>query len=188
MKTVLVTGSSGLIGSAVTELFHQRGWSVQGVDNNMRADFFGPEGDTSWNQRRLSAELKYFQHHHLDIRDRNAVLALLKDVQPDAVVHCAAQPSHDLAAQRPFDDFDVNANGTLNLLEATRRVSTQICFVHLSTNKVYGDAPNRIALKELPTRWEYADAAYTNGISESMTGSIYAGGGNHISPSKNNLC
>ncbi len=169
MKTVLVTGSSGLIGSAVTELFHQRGWSVQGVDNNMRADFFGPEGDTSWNQRRLSAELKCFQHHHLDIRDRNAVLALLKETQPDAVVHCAAQPSHDLAAKRPFDDFDVNANGTLNLLEATRRVSTQICFVHLSTNKVYGDAPNRIALKELPTRWDYADAACANGISESMT-------------------
>jgi len=169
MKTVLVTGSSGLIGSGVTEYFHARNWKIHGVDNNMRADFFGPEGDTRWNLGRLSRELKNFSHHEMDIRNREGVLGLVKELNPDAIVHCAAQPSHDLAAKRPFDDFDVNAGGTLNLLEASRRVSNQIVFVHLSTNKVYGDAPNRIALKELPTRWDYEDPAYANGIPESMT-------------------
>jgi len=169
MKKLIVTGSSGLIGSAVAEFFHQRGWEIFGADNNMRADFFGPEGDTSWNLERLGRELKNFNHQNLDIRQRDAVLKFIADVKPDAIVHCAAQPSHDLAAKRPFDDFDVNAGGTLNLLEATRRVSTGIIFVHMSTNKVYGDAPNRIALRELPTRWDYADRAFEDGIAETMT-------------------
>lgn len=169
MKTILVTGSSGLIGSAVVECFHEQGWIVHGIDNNMRADFFGPEGDTRWNLKRLCSHLKRFIHHELDIRDRPGILNLLKEVKPDAVVHCAAQPSHDLAAKRPFDDFDVNAAGTLNMLEATRQVSTGICFVHLSTNKVYGDAPNRITLKELPTRWDYDDPAFSEGIPESFS-------------------
>lgn len=169
MNTILVTGSSGLIGSAVAEFFHHRGWLVHGIDNNMRADFFGPEGDTTWNLRRLTSELKHFSHHELDIRHRAAVLSLLKELKPDAVVHCAAQPSHDLAAKRPFDDFDVNAGGTLNMLEATRQVNTDICFVHLSTNKVYGDAPNRIALKELSTRWDYDDPSFSKGIPETFS-------------------
>jgi CDP-paratose 2-epimerase len=169
VKSVLVTGSSGLIGSAVAQYFDAHGWNVHGVDNNMRAEFFGPEGDTRWNLKRISAELKHFTHHELDIRNRDAVLKTVGDIKPDAIVHCAAQPSHDLAAKMPFQDFDVNASGTFNLLEATRRVSTSIVFAHLSTNKVYGDAPNRIKLKELPTRWDYDDPKYTNGIAEDMT-------------------
>src|SRR5579863_761358 len=121
MKKLIVTGSSGLIGSAVAASFHERGWEIHGADNNMRAYFFGPEGDTNWNLQRLQRELKRFQHHALDIRDRDAVLKFVAAVKPDAIVHCAAQPSHDLAAKRPFEDFDVNAGGTFNLLEATRR-------------------------------------------------------------------
>src|SRR5690242_20436169 len=146
MRTLLVTGSSGLIGSEVVESFSRDGWQVHGVDNNMRADFFGPGGDTRWNQQRLLGSLKNFSHHELDIRNRSAVLALLKELKPSAIVHTAAQPSHDLAASRPFDDFDVNANGTLNMLEAARQACPESPFVHMSTNKVYGDAPNSIKL------------------------------------------
>ena len=163
---ILVTGSSGLIGSEVVSYFHSLGWQVHGIDNNMRADFFGPQGDTRWNQHRLERTCKNFKHHELDIRDRQGVTACIKELAPDAVVHTAAQPSHDLAAQRPFDDFDVNAVGTLNLLEATRRQSPEAAFVFMSTNKVYGDAPNELPLKELETRWEYAQRQYYNGISE----------------------
>jgi len=169
MKTGLITGSSGLIGSAVAEFLHRKNWTIHGLDNNMRADFFGPEGDTTWNLDRLRRELSRFTHHQLDIRNRDGVRRLVVEIRPDAIVHCAAQPSHDLAAKRPFDDFDVNAGGTLNLLEAARQVSAGIIFVHLSTNKVYGDAPNRIRLKELATRWDYDDPAFARGISESMT-------------------
>ncbi len=169
MKTLLVTGSSGLIGSEVVESFSRDGWQVHGVDNNMRADFFGPGGDTRWNQQRLLGSLPGFSHHELDIRDRPAVLSLLHALRPSAIVHTAAQPSHDLAASRPFDDFDVNANGTLNLLEAARLACPESPFVHMSTNKVYGDAPNRIALQEQDKRWDYADPAYAGGITESFT-------------------
>jgi CDP-paratose 2-epimerase len=168
MKKLLVTGSSGLIGSEVVESFCHDGWQVHGVDNNMRADFFGPGGDTRWNQKRLLGTHKNFRHHELDIRNRAAVLALLKELKPAAIVHTAAQPSHDLAASRPFDDFDVNANGTLNLLEAARLACPESPFVHMSTNKVYGDAPNEIALKELDKRWDYADPAYAGGIRETF--------------------
>jgi GDP-D-mannose dehydratase len=118
---VLVTGSSGLIGSAVVEHFAALGWDVHGVDNNMRADFFGPAGDTRWNQHRLEEDYPNFRHHELDIRDRPGALALVATTSPQLIVHAAAQPSHDLAASRPFDDFDVNAVATMNLLEATRR-------------------------------------------------------------------
>ena len=168
MKTLLVTGSSGLIGSEVVDYFARAGWEVDGVDNNMRADFFGPGGDTRWNQRRLLALHAGFRHHELDMRNRPGVLALLKELRPTAVVHTAAQPSHDLAASRPFDDFDVNAAGTLNLLEGVRQFCPESPFIHMSTNKVYGDAPNRIALKELETRWDYEDPAYAQGISENF--------------------
>jgi CDP-paratose 2-epimerase len=139
---------------------------VHGIDNNMRAQFFGPAGDTRWNQRDLQRRVSPYCHHELDVRDRAAVLTLMDRVRPDAVIHAAAQPSHDLAARRPFDDFDVNAGGTLNLLEASRRTCPESPFVFMSTNKVYGDGPNRIALRELSTRWDYADAACLDGISE----------------------
>lgn len=166
---LLVTGSSGLIGSEVVSYFCSLGWEVHGVDNNMRADFFGPQGDTRWNQERLKAQFSSFQHHELDIRDRKAVLACLEQLRPDMIVHAAAQPSHDLAASRPFDDFDTNAGGTLNLLEATRLNVPEAVFIHMSTNKVYGDRPNTIRLKELPTRWDYDDPAYANGITEEFS-------------------
>lgn len=166
MVALFVTGSSGLIGSEVCRYFAARGYKVHGADNNQRAAFFGPQGDTRWNQARLLADLPGFEHHELDIRDRPAVLRLLADLTPAAVVHTAAQPSHDLAAKVPFDDFDVNAVGTLNLLEAVRRACPDSPFVHMSTNKVYGDRPNTLALAELDTRWDYADPAYAHGIPE----------------------
>jgi CDP-paratose 2-epimerase len=144
------------------------GWTVHGVDNNMRADFFGPGGDTRWNTRRLIQNFPTFSHHELDIRDREGVLSLLRGLRPNAIVHTAAQPSHDLAAGRPFDDFDVNAVGTLNFLEAARQACPDSPFVHMSTNKVYGDAPNEIALKELDKRWDYDDARYQDGIRETF--------------------
>ncbi|MCD4750711.1 MAG: NAD-dependent epimerase/dehydratase family protein [Thermoanaerobaculales bacterium] len=169
MKKLLVTGSSGLIGSEIVTYFDSLGWRIVGVDNNMRAEFFGPAGDTRWNQHRLEAECRSFSHRELDIRDRSGVLDLLEAEKPDMLVHTAAQPSHDLAAARPFDDFDVNAVGTLNLLEATRKAVPRSVFVHMSTNKVYGDRPNEIALKELETRWDYDDPAFADGIDESMS-------------------
>ena len=166
---LLVTGSSGLIGSEVVSFFASRGEEVHGVDNNQRADFFGPGGDTRWNQHRLAKAFPSFHHHELDIRDRSSVLAFIEKLKPTAIVHTAAQPSHDLAASRPFDDFDVNAVGTLNLLEATRRSCITSPFVHMSTNKVYGDKPNTIRLKELETRWDYDDPTYANGITETFS-------------------
>jgi CDP-paratose 2-epimerase len=167
-KTLLVTGSSGLIGSEVVAYFASEGWDVHGVDNNMRADFFGPQGDTRWNLGRLKAAYPAFRHHEVDIRNRAAVLELLRETKPSATIHTAAQPSHDLAASRPFDDFDVNAVGTLNMLEAARQACPEAPFVHMSTNKVYGDAPNEIRLKELEKRWDYDDPAYWPGIRESF--------------------
>ncbi len=168
MRKVLVTGSSGLIGSACVALFDGDGWEVHGVDNNQRRAFFGPEGDTRHNLARLHRLAPRFRHHDLDIRDRAGVLDLVATVRPDYVIHCAAQPSHDLAASRPFEDFDINATGTLNLLEAVRQAAPEAPFAHVSTNKVYGDAPNEIALRELPTRYDYADPAYADGIDETM--------------------
>ena len=169
MKSVLITGSSGLIGSEVSAFFHARDYLVHGVDNNQRAVFFGPQGDTRWNQRRLVETLPNFRHHELDVRDRAGVRALIQDVRPECIVHAAAQPSHDQAADIPFDDFETNAVGTLNLLEAARRVCPQSPFVYMSTNKVYGDSPNALALKELETRWDYADPAYAAGIPETFS-------------------
>jgi len=169
VKVLLVTGSSGLIGSEVVSHFAAMGWRVFGVDNNLRANFFGPQGDTRWNQKRLAESWPTFTHIELDIRDRKGVLKLLTELTPHLIVHAAAQPSHDLAASRPFDDFDVNAGGTLNLLEATRRLAADAVFVHMSTNKVYGDRPNTIRLKELSTRWDYDDPAFEGGIPEDFS-------------------
>jgi CDP-paratose 2-epimerase len=168
VKKLLVTGSSGLIGSEVCEYFAGLGWEIHGVDNNQRAAFFGPQGDNRRNQHRLESKLRTFFHHELDIRDRAGVLELVKDVAPGAIVHAAAQPSHDLAARIPFDDFDTNAVGTLNLLEAARRSCPEAPFAALTTNKVYGDAPNELRLVELETRYDYADAEYANGIAETF--------------------
>ena len=168
MKT-LVTGSSGLIGSEVSIFFARQGCSIHGVDNNQRAAFFGPQGDTRWNQKRLADLIPGFTHHELDIRDRQGVLDLVAKVKPDIIIHTAAQPSHDRAAAIPFDDFDTNAVGTLNLLEAARQACPESPFVHMSTNKVYGDRPNTIPLRELDTRWDYDDSAYDHGIAESFS-------------------
>jgi CDP-paratose 2-epimerase len=169
MRTVLITGSSGLIGSEVSVYFDLQGLRVEGVDNNQRAAFFGPQGDTRWNQQRLERGLGNFHHNELDIRDRQGVIDLIAKIKPDVIVHCAAQPSHDRAADIPFDDFDTNAGGTLNLLEAARRSCPESPFIYLSTNKVYGDLPNTLPLAETETRWVYADPAFANGIPESFS-------------------
>lgn len=168
-KKIVVTGSSGLIGSEVCVFFSRQGYTVHGIDNNQRAVFFGPPGDTRWNQRRLQETIAGFVHHEIDIRDRHAVDELIQATTPDIMVHTAAQPSHDRAAAIPFDDFDTNAVGTLNLLEAMRRHCKESPFIHMSTNKVYGDAPNRIPMRELDTRWDYSDSAFSHGIPESFT-------------------
>jgi CDP-paratose 2-epimerase len=144
------------------------GWRVHGVDNNQRAVFFGEKGDTRWNQRRLQSAINDFVHHELDIRNRAGVLDLIKQIRPDAIVHAAAQPSHDLAATIPFDDFDTNAVGTLNLLEAVRQFAPEAPFASMSTNKVYGDAPNELILVEEDTRWEYGEETYREGIPETF--------------------
>ncbi|MEM8912122.1 MAG: NAD-dependent epimerase/dehydratase family protein [Planctomycetota bacterium] len=164
---VIVTGSSGLIGSAAVRHWNATGDEVIGIDNDMRATFFGPDGSTKWNQSRLEQECKNFRTVSLDIRDREGLLDLFCNEPPDLVIHCAAQPSHDRAAAIPFLDFEVNANGTLNLLEATRQHAPEAVFCHMSTNKVYGDAPNELPLAELETRWEYADEDDYNGVDES---------------------
>ena len=165
-KTVLVTGSSGLIGSEAVEHFDRQGWKVHGVDNNMRRIFFGEAGDTTWNLNRLRKSTRNFTHHDLDIRDRVAIESLFRSNRFDLIIHCAAQPSHDKARDIPILDFEVNALGTVNLLDATRLHCPEAVFIFLSTNKVYGDAPNEIPLKELETRWEYARPEDYNGITE----------------------
>src|SRR3984893_1055088 len=163
---VLVTGSSGLIGSEAVEHFDRQGHEVVGVDNNMRRVFFGPAGDTLWNLERLKGVTKRFTHAALDIRDRTAIEELFTDHRFDLIVHCAAQPSHDKAREIPLVDFEVNALGTVNLLEATRLHCPDAVFLFLSTNKVYGDAPNEMPLKELDTRYDFARPEDFKGIAE----------------------
>jgi CDP-paratose 2-epimerase len=166
MRT-LITGSSGLIGSELVAHFDPLALRVVGVDNDMRADFFGPEGSTRWNLERLRSTTRHFCHYSLDVRDRAGLARVFQDEGPfNLVIHCAAQPSHDLAASRPFDDFDVNAVGTMNLLETCRQHSPDAVFVLLSTNKVYGDGPNELPLVELDTRWDYARPEDRDGITE----------------------
>jgi len=169
MQSILITGSSGLIGSEVVAYFHALGFRVHGIDNNQRAVFFGPEGDTRWRQQQLKEMLPNFHHHELDIRNRQGILKIVKELKPTGIIHTASQPSHDKAEAIPFDDFDTNAVGTLNLLEAARRFCPEVPFIHMSTNKVYGDLLNTIPLYELETRWDYADPAYVNGIPESFS-------------------
>ncbi len=169
-KKLIVTGSMGLIGSEVAEYFLEKGWQVYGIDNNQRAIFFGLQGDNSSNKDRLAKfgdQYKLFTN--IDIRDRNSILEIIPKIKPDAIVHTAAQPSHDKAASIPFEDFDTNAVGTFNLLESLRRYSLEVPFVHLSTNKVYGDAPNSIKMKELGSRYDYDDINFENGIPETFS-------------------
>lgn len=167
MKRVLVTGSSGLVGSEAVVYFDRLGYEVLGLDNNMRMDFFGPQGDTRRNLAWLKENTCHFRHENVDIRSRRAIGMLFSRQRFDLVLHCAAQPSHDLARSRPFDDFDVNAVGTLNLLEAARQSCPEAPFVTTSTNKVYGDAPNEIPLIEKETRYDYARPENYDGVDES---------------------
>jgi len=169
MKSILVTGSCGLVGSEAASSFHEQGFAVDGIDNYQRAVFFGPPGDTRRTRTDLIDTLPRYRHHELDVRDRRSILELMKELRPSGIVHAAAQPSHELAAAVPFDDFDTNAGGTLNLLEAARLYCPESPFIHLSSNKVYGDLPNRIPLKELETRWDYDDPAYREGIPETLS-------------------
>jgi CDP-paratose 2-epimerase len=173
MSVAVITGSSGLIGSEAAIYFGRLGLDVVGIDNDMRRVFFGAEASTDWNRGRVQETLgKKYVHHDLDIRDRDAILALFgryKDAV-EVVIHTAAQPSHDWAAREPFVDFDINAVGTLNLLEAVRLHADQATFIFTSTNKVYGDRPNTLPLRELETRWEIDRGhTYWNGIREDMS-------------------
>ncbi len=163
---VLVTGSSGLIGSEAVEYYDRNGHQVVGIDNNMRAEFFGKKGDTTWNLQRLKETTRQFTHYNLDIRDRPGIFELFQEHHFDLIIHCAAQPSHDKASDIPLLDFEVNALGTINLLEATRQFCSEAVFIHMSTNKVYGDAPNELPLKELESRYDYARPEDYHGISE----------------------
>lgn len=166
---LLVTGSCGLIGSETVFYYDSRADIIVGIDNNMRQEFFGRDGDTTWKRQELAEKCAHYKHLAIDIRDREKIIKIIDELKPDLIIHNAAQPSHDLAARIPFVDFEVNALGTLNLLEATRRAVPEAVFIFMSTNKVYGDAPNQIKLKELPTRWEYDDPQYEHGIPETFT-------------------
>jgi len=163
---ILVTGSSGLIGSEAVAHYDSQGHEVVGIDNNMRRLFFGPPGDTGWNLARLRSMTRTFTHIDADIRDRPAMETIFSQHRFDVIIHCAAQPSHDKAKEIPLLDFEVNALGTMHLLEAARVHCPEAPFVFLSTNKVYGDAPNELPLKELPTRWDYARDTDYEGIDE----------------------
>ena len=173
MKIVLITGSAGLIGSEAVRFFCDKGYTVVGIDNNMRKTFFGEDASTDWNRQRLSSlyQDKYI-HHDIDIRDQEKIEELFQHYNTDIslIIHTAAQPSHDWAAKDPLMDFTVNANGTLVLLENTRRFCPEAVFIFCSTNKVYGDTPNNLPLIEQELRWEIADThAYTQGIDETMS-------------------
>jgi CDP-paratose 2-epimerase len=172
MSVVIVTGSAGLIGSEASRHFAGAGLDVVGIDNDMRKFFFGEEASTAWNRQRLEAEVKGYTHNDLDIRDREGMGALFRRYGKDIklIVHTAAQPSHDWAAKDPFSDFTVNANGTLNLLQAARETCPDAVFLFTSTNKVYGDLPNELPLVEQEKRWEIdAGHRYHSGIAEDMS-------------------
>lgn len=173
MSIVLVTGSAGLIGSEAARFFASQGSDILGIDNDMRRDFFGDDASTDWNRDRLQEELgARYKHEPTDIREITSIERLFQEYGTDIrlIIHAAAQPSHDWAARDPQTDFGVNANGTLNLLEATRRYAPEAPFIFTSTNKVYGDKPNYLPLIELEKRWEIADDhTYIDGIREDMS-------------------
>ena len=173
MKTILITGSGGLIGSEAARFFHDKGFRVLGIDNDKRSYFFGPEASTHWKIKQLQQELKNYTHFSHDIGDLPFLETLFKEhgTNLELILHCAAQPSHDWAAREPLTDFDVNATSTLKLLETTRKHAPHGVFIFTSTNKVYGDRPNQLPLIEKETRWEldpthpYAE----KGIDESLS-------------------
>lgn len=173
MAIAIITGSSGLIGSETARFFHSQGLDIIGIDNNMRKYFFGDEASTEWNTRSLEKELKNFRNFGIDVRDESSIFALFQEFGKDVkiVIHTAAQPSHDWAAREPTTDFTVNANGTLVMLEATRRFCPEASFIFTSTNKVYGDTPNYLPLVEKETRWELDPTHHWSefGIDETMT-------------------
>ncbi len=173
MSVAVITGSTGLIGSEAATHFGGLGMDVAGIDNDMRREFFGAEASTAWNRSRLEKELgSAYRHHPVDIRDRDAVDGIIASYGDavELVIHAAAQPSHDWAAKQPMTDFDINAVGTLNVLEATRAHSPEAVFIFTSTNKVYGDLPNSLPLVELETRWEIdPEHEFANGITEEMS-------------------
>ncbi len=169
-KNVLVTGSGGLIGSEACRFFSSKGFSVVGIDNNMRKYFFGDEASTEWNVDKLKKEFSGYKHHDIDIRDKKEVEKIFLADRFDLVIHCAAQPSHDWAAKEPFTDFEINANGTLNILENFRKHCPKAAFIFTSTNKVYGDSPNKLPLIEKEKRFEIEKGhMFENGIDESMS-------------------
>jgi len=172
MSVIIVTGSAGLIGSESVKFFHEKGFDIIGIDNDMRSYFFGKEASTEWNTKSQLATLPRFQHHAIDIRDQSAIDKLFKQYgkQIAGIIHTAAQPSHDWAAKEPLTDFTINANGTLNLLEATRLHCPKAVFIFTSTNKVYGDTPNQLPLMEQEFRWEIDPThPYAKGIDETMS-------------------
>lgn len=169
MHTILVTGAGGLIGSEAVKYYLAKGNIVHGIEPNMRKVFFGTQGDVSGVINGLIKH-KNYHNHNIDIRDRAGILKLFSRISPDIIIHCAAQPSHDKAASIPFDDFDTNAVGTLNLLESTKQYCDQnAIFIHMSTNKVYGDTPNKLELIETNTRYDFLNEQYKNGINETLT-------------------
>ncbi|HEY4652428.1 MAG TPA: NAD-dependent epimerase/dehydratase family protein [Pontibacter sp.] len=173
MKIALITGSAGLIGSEAVSFFADKFDIVVGVDNNLRQYFFGEDGSTEWNKQRLQEQFTNYLHYNIDIRDADALDKLFAEYASDIklVLHTAAQPSHDWAASEPFTDFSVNATGTLNMLEMTRKHAPEAVFIFTSTNKVYGDTPNHLPLVELEDRWEIeaSHPYFKNGIDEKMS-------------------
>ena len=166
---ILITGAGGLIGSEAVDYYCSQGFRVYGIENNQRQVFFGEKGSTLSRLSQLKLKHPDFKNFEIDIRDKQEVLNLFKQIKFDVVIHTAAQPSHDKAADIPFDDFETNANGTLHLLEAVRQTNKDCIFIHMSTNKVYGDKPNTLNLVELETRYDYADSFYQNGIDEDFS-------------------
>ena len=169
-KTALVTGSGGLIGSEAVRFFARKGFKIIGIDNDARKYFFGPSASTSWNQRKLKKEIRNYVHHNVDIRNQKKIEEIFKKNTIDLIIHAAAQPSHDWAAKEPLTDFTINALGTLILLEAYRKFAPNAVFIFCSTNKVYGDNPNKLPLVEMDTRYELPkDHKLYNGINETMS-------------------